>query len=61
MRKELKSGEHIDDRHHCQMSVFTLMTSELEANLENQSMASILYARGGGGGDGCREGKGGGS
>jgi hypothetical protein len=28
------------------MSVFILTTSELEANLENQRMASVLYTRG---------------
>jgi hypothetical protein len=39
------------------MSVFILTTSELEANLENQRMASVLYTRGEGWG-GCREGKG---
>ncbi len=31
------------------MSVFILTISELEANLENQCMASVLYAHGEGG------------
>ncbi len=57
-----KGGEHINDHHQCPMSVFILTTSDLEANLKNQCMASVLYAHGEGGGvEGCREGEGGGS
>jgi hypothetical protein len=33
------------------------MTSELEASLENQRLASVLSAPVGGGGGGCREGE----
>ncbi len=42
----------------CPISAVILTTSELEANLENQRLASVLYAREkGGGGQGCREGE----
>ncbi len=43
----------------CPISAVILMTSELEANLENQHLVSVLCAheRGGGQGQGCREGE----
>ncbi len=48
-----KSSEHTNDHHHCPISVFILMTSKLEANMEIPSYdLCIIYTWG----EGCRVG-----
>ncbi len=46
----LKSRKDTTDHCCCPISAVILTTSELEANLENQRLASVLYAREKGGG-----------
>ncbi len=57
----LKSWKNTTIHCCCPISAVILTTSELEANLENQHLASVLYACESGGWHGCREGGKGGS